>query len=182
MTDTVSPEVRSRIMAQVKSKGMKPEMQVRRLLHGLGYRYRLHRKDLPGRPDLVFSSRRKVVFVNGCFWHKHSGLSTGVAVAAVTMPAMRPLAWRAAERVTLGIQVSGKVRDRLEVGAAIGESGALPYTLASERVQATLRVATPAGHLPAHQAGRPRCPVVTRPVENVDARNCMNRDCRTRIS
>ena len=59
-------------MAQVKSKGMKPEMRVRRLLHGLGYRYRLHRKDLPGRPDLVFPSRRKVVFVNGCFWHKHS--------------------------------------------------------------------------------------------------------------
>ena len=73
MTDTVSPEVRSRVMSQVKSKGMKPEMQVRRLLHGLGYRYRLHRADLPGRPDLVFPSRRKVVFVNGCFWHKHSG-------------------------------------------------------------------------------------------------------------
>ena len=73
MVDSVSPEVRSRIMAQVKSKGMKPEMQVRRLLHGLGYRYRLHRKDLPGRPDIVFPSRRKIVFVNGCFWHKHAG-------------------------------------------------------------------------------------------------------------
>ena len=73
MADTVPPEVRSRIMAQVKSKGMKPEMKVRRLLHGLGYRYRLHRKDLPGRPDLVFPSRRKVVFVNGCFWHLHDG-------------------------------------------------------------------------------------------------------------
>ena len=73
MTDTVSPEVRSRVMSHVKSKGMKPEMQVRRLLHGLGYRYRLHRADMPGRPDLVFPSRRKVVFVNGCFWHKHSG-------------------------------------------------------------------------------------------------------------
>ena len=73
MVDTVSPEVRSRIMAQVKSKGMKPEMRVRRLLHGLGYRYRLHRSDLPGRPDLVFPSRRKVVFVNGCFWHYHPG-------------------------------------------------------------------------------------------------------------
>lgn len=72
MVDTVAPQVRSRIMAQVKSKGMKPEMQVRRLLHGLGYRYRLHRKDLPGRPDLVFPARRKVVFVNGCFWHFHS--------------------------------------------------------------------------------------------------------------
>ena len=58
-------------MALVRSKGMKPEMKVRRLLHGLGYRYRLHRADLPGRPDLVFPSRRKVVFVNGCFWHRH---------------------------------------------------------------------------------------------------------------
>ncbi len=73
MVDTVSSEVRSRIMAQVKSKGMKPEMRVRRLLHGLGYRYRLHRSDLPGRPDLVFPSRKKIVFVNGCFWHHHRG-------------------------------------------------------------------------------------------------------------
>ena len=71
MVDTVTPEVRSAIMARVKSKGMKPEMKVRRLLHGLGYRYRLHRPDLPGRPDLVFVARRKVVFVNGCFWHFH---------------------------------------------------------------------------------------------------------------
>ena len=75
MADNVPPEVRSQIMARVKSKGMKPEMRVRRLLHGLGYRYRLHRKDLPGKPDLVFPSRRKVVFVNGCFWHNHEGCS-----------------------------------------------------------------------------------------------------------
>ena len=75
MADNVSQEVRSQIMAQVKSKGMKPEMRVRRLLHGLGYRYRLHRKDLPGKPDLVFPRRRKVVFVNGCFWHNHEGCS-----------------------------------------------------------------------------------------------------------
>ncbi len=71
MVDTVTPQVRSRIMAQVKSKNTKPEMTVRRLLHGLGYRYRLHRKDLPGKPDLVFPSRRKAVFINGCFWHGH---------------------------------------------------------------------------------------------------------------
>ena len=62
-------------MARVKAKGMKPEMRVRRLLHGLGYRYRLHRSDLPGKPDLVFVSRRKVVFVNGCFWHYHPDCS-----------------------------------------------------------------------------------------------------------
>ena len=75
MVDTVTPDVRSSIMARIKSKGMKPEMRVRRLLHGLGYRYRLHKSDLPGRPDLVFASRRKVVFVNGCFWHFHSNCS-----------------------------------------------------------------------------------------------------------
>ena len=73
MVDTVSPEIRSRIMAQVKSKGMRPELQVRRLLHGLGYRYRLHCSSLPGCPDLVFPSRYKIIFVNGCFWHRHSG-------------------------------------------------------------------------------------------------------------
>lgn len=54
-----------------KSQNTKPEMIVRRLVHGLGYRYRLHRKDLPGKPDLVFGSRRKVIFVHGCFWHQH---------------------------------------------------------------------------------------------------------------
>lgn len=59
-------------MARVKSKNTKPELTVRRLLHGLGYRYRLHRKDLPGKPDLTFPSRRKAVFVHGCFWHGHA--------------------------------------------------------------------------------------------------------------
>ena len=60
-------------MAAVKSKDTKPEMAVRRLVHGLGYRYRLHPKDIPGRPDLAFQGRRKVIFVHGCFWHRHSG-------------------------------------------------------------------------------------------------------------
>lgn len=54
-----------------KGKDTKPEMIVRRLAHGMGYRYRLHRKGLPGKPDLVFESRRKVIFVHGCFWHHH---------------------------------------------------------------------------------------------------------------
>lgn len=63
---------RSENMRRIKSKGMKPEMLVRRLVHGMGYRYRLHRRDLPGKPDLVFPSRRKVIFVHGCFWHMHS--------------------------------------------------------------------------------------------------------------
>ena len=71
MADHVTPEVRSQIMSRVRSKGTAPEMMVRRGLHRLGYRYRLHGAELPGRPDLVFASRRKVVFVNGCFWHGH---------------------------------------------------------------------------------------------------------------
>jgi DNA mismatch endonuclease (patch repair protein) len=62
---------RSRQMALVKSKNTKPEIVVRRLVHSLGYRFRLHRRNLPGAPDLVFPSRRKVIFVHGCFWHQH---------------------------------------------------------------------------------------------------------------
>lgn len=69
--DKVTPEVRSRMMKAVAQKNTAPEIAVRRLLHSLGYRYRLHVKGLPGRPDLVFKSRRKVIFVHGCFWHGH---------------------------------------------------------------------------------------------------------------
>ena len=69
--DTVSAERRSEIMSRVRSRDMRPEMIVRRLVHGLGYRYRLHGKRLPGQPDLVFASRRRVIFVHGCFWHRH---------------------------------------------------------------------------------------------------------------
>lgn len=71
MTDTMSPEERSRRMALVRSADTKPEMVLRRLVHGMGYRYRLHCRGLPGKPDLVFRSRRAVIFVHGCFWHRH---------------------------------------------------------------------------------------------------------------
>lgn len=71
MTDTLTHGERSKRMSQVKSKDTKPELVVRHLIYGLGYRYRLHRHDLPGKPDLVFSSSRKVIFVHGCFWHRH---------------------------------------------------------------------------------------------------------------
>ena len=65
------PELRSRIMRAVKSQDTAPEMLVRHLAFKMGYRYRLHGANLPGKPDLVFSSRRKVIFVHGCFWHGH---------------------------------------------------------------------------------------------------------------
>jgi DNA mismatch endonuclease (patch repair protein) len=71
MTDVHSPEQRSRNMASIRGKDTLPEKFVRSLLHRLGYRFRLHRRDLPGKPDLVFPSRRKVIFVHGCFWHMH---------------------------------------------------------------------------------------------------------------
>jgi len=71
MGDNLTPEQRRYTMASVRSKDTKPEIKVRRLVHGLGYRYRLHRKELPGNPDLVFPSRKKVIFVHGCFWHGH---------------------------------------------------------------------------------------------------------------
>ena len=62
---------RSANMRAIRSKDMRPELKVRSIVHRLGYRFRLHRKDLPGKPDLVFTSRRKVIFVHGCFWHSH---------------------------------------------------------------------------------------------------------------
>ncbi|MGV1957779.1 very short patch repair endonuclease [Agrobacterium sp. 22-214-1] len=64
---------RSALMAKVGPKNSKPEMTVRRVVHALGYRFRLHRRDLPGTPDLVFPRLRKAIFVHGCFWHRHSG-------------------------------------------------------------------------------------------------------------
>ncbi|WP_313704635.1 DNA mismatch endonuclease Vsr [Massilia sp.] len=73
MVDSVSAVVRSQIMSRVRSKDTRPEMVVRRLVHGAGFRYRLHVANLPGRPDLVFPKRKKIIFVHGCFWHSHVG-------------------------------------------------------------------------------------------------------------
>jgi DNA mismatch endonuclease (patch repair protein) len=76
MADSLTPEQRSANMSRIRGKNTKPELIVRRLLHARGYRYRLHGSaggaKLPGRPDLVFPGRHKVIFVNGCFWHAHS--------------------------------------------------------------------------------------------------------------
>jgi DNA mismatch endonuclease (patch repair protein) len=71
MTDVFSVEKRSSVMRRVKSKNTSPELKVRRLLTRMGLRYRLHRKDLPGRPDIVMAGRRLAIFVHGCFWHGH---------------------------------------------------------------------------------------------------------------
>lgn len=71
MTDIVSPEVRSRMMAGIRGKDTKPEMFIRSGLHRLGFRFRLHDRHLPGRPDMVLRRYNAVIFINGCFWHGH---------------------------------------------------------------------------------------------------------------
>ena len=71
MTDILTPAERSALMGRIQAKDTKPEIFVRRALHALGYRFRTHVRSLPGRPDIVFSKRRKAVFVHGCFWHRH---------------------------------------------------------------------------------------------------------------
>lgn len=73
MTDRLSPEHRSWNMSRIKNRDTKPELIVRSLLHRMGYRFRLHRKDLPGKPDIVLPKYKTVVFVHGCFWHRHEG-------------------------------------------------------------------------------------------------------------
>ena len=90
MVDIVTPERRSQIMANIRSKDMKPEMVVRKTVHRLGYRYRLHRRDLPGTPDLTFPCRKKVIFVHGCFWHWHDAPDCKIA----RLPKSNPDYWR----------------------------------------------------------------------------------------
>ena len=85
--DDVTPE-RSRLMARVKGKHTKPEIAVRRALHRLGYRFRLHRSDLAGRPDIVLPKYKTAIFVHGCFWHRHPNCSKA------SMPKTRIDFWR----------------------------------------------------------------------------------------
>ncbi len=80
-------KVRSRNMAAIKSKNTKPEIEVRKLLHSMGYRFRLHMKDLPGNPDIVLKKYKTVIFVNGCFWHRHPNCKYA------SIPKTRPEFW-----------------------------------------------------------------------------------------
>ena len=86
--DTISRAERSSIMSRVRHKNTSPEMKTRRILRRLGFHYRLHRADLPGKPDIVFAGRRKVIFVHGCFWHRHEGC------ALARMPKSRVDFWQ----------------------------------------------------------------------------------------
>ena len=103
MVDVLTPAQRALNMSRIRGKDTKPELLLRRGMHALGFRFRLHRKDLPGRPDLVFPSRRAVIFVHGCFWHGHS-------CPMCKMPATRPEFWQ--------LKISGnRDRDKRAVNA-----------------------------------------------------------------
>ena len=86
--DKLDPQRRAENMRRIRNKNTGPEVLLRSMLHKQGYRFRLHRKDLPGRPDIVFPTRRKAVFVHGCFWHQHSKCREG------RCPASRQEYWR----------------------------------------------------------------------------------------
>ena len=88
MADTVTPERRSRMMASIKGRNTRPELVIRRGLHAKGFRYRLDGAGLLGRPDLVLPMRRAVIFVHGCFWHRHEGCRLA------SFPATRPEFWQ----------------------------------------------------------------------------------------
>lgn len=85
--DTVDTATRSKMMSSIRGKDTGPEMVVRRFLHGQGYRYRIHRKDLPGKPDIVIPRLKVCIFVHGCFWHRHPGCPFA------TIPKTRPEFW-----------------------------------------------------------------------------------------
>lgn len=106
MTDIVDQQTRSRMMAGIRGKDTQPEMVLRRALHARGFRYRLHAKGVPGRPDLVLHKYQAVVLVHGCFWHRHVGCRY------TTVPSTRPEFWQAKFEANLA-------RDRAVRGALL---------------------------------------------------------------
>ncbi|WP_081873362.1 very short patch repair endonuclease [Sphingobium chlorophenolicum] len=106
MADVLTPELRRLNMSRVRGRDTKPEMIIRRGLHARGLRFRLHRRDLPGRPDIVLPSRKTVLFIHGCFWHGHD-------CPLFRMPATRPDFWR--QKIT-----ANRLRDATAVTALGG--------------------------------------------------------------
>lgn len=88
MARRLSKEARSRLMARIRGSNTGPELRIRRLLHSLGYRFRVHLRGVPGRPDIAFSRKKKVIFIHGCFWHNHEDCPSG------RIPKTRSAFWR----------------------------------------------------------------------------------------
>jgi len=107
MADILTPQERSALMSRIRGANTKPELFIRRALHGMGYRYRLHARDLPGRPDIVLRSRRTVIFVHGCFWHRHD---CGLAY----VPKTRREFWQ--RKFAANVERDRRTREELEAG------------------------------------------------------------------
>jgi DNA mismatch endonuclease (patch repair protein) len=105
MTDRLSPEQRSKVMSRIKGKDTQPEMIVRKWLHSQGFRFRLHRKDLPGHPDITLPKYKTVIFVHGCFWHRHEGCRRA------TIPATRVGFWE--QKFQRNIRQDSLVQEKL---------------------------------------------------------------------
>lgn len=106
MSDIVSPETRSRMMSGIRGKDTRPEMTVRRGLHAAGFRYRLHVRSLPGRPDLVLRKYSAVCLIHGCYWHRHPGCPHA------TCPATRTEFWQ--EKFRANVERDGRQRRQLQ--------------------------------------------------------------------
>ena len=104
--DRISGEHRSWNMSRIKSSNTKPEIIVRSLLHNMGYRFRLHRKDLPGKPDIVLPMYKSVIFVHGCFWHRHKGCKN------TTTPKTKKVFWR--EKFKANVNRDRKAQEELK--------------------------------------------------------------------
>ena len=105
--DRISPKHRSWNMSRIHSGNTKPEIIVRSLLHRMGYRFRLHSKDLPGKPDIVLPKYRTVIFVHGCFWHRHTGCRYAYT------PKSRISFWE--EKLSRNIERDHEAKDKLEI-------------------------------------------------------------------
>jgi DNA mismatch endonuclease (patch repair protein) len=106
MTDNLTKEKRSWIMSRIKNKNTKPEIQVRSLLHSMGFRFRLHRRDLPGKPDIVLPKYNTAIFVNGCFWHVHENCKDS------TIPKTNTSFWE--KKLKRNIERDRKIYDQLK--------------------------------------------------------------------
>ena len=143
MTDIVDSRRRSEMMAGIKGRNTRPELVVRRIAHKLGLRFRLHQKDLPGRPDLVFPRYRLAVFVHGCFWHRHEGcryaytpksrvafwtekFAENVARDRRNEEALRDLGWRVLVIWECDTRDYEAISRRLEGAIDRGEAGRTP--------------------------------------------------------
>ncbi|MDE4914275.1 DNA mismatch endonuclease Vsr [Methylobacterium sp. 092160098-2] len=141
--DKLEPAARSALMGRIRGTDTAPEMAVRRAAHRLGYRFRLHRRSLPGRPDLVFPARRAVIFVHGCFWHRHEGC------AKASTPKTRTDFWTG--KFARNVERDREAQDRLEQAGwrvlVVWECGIRDQL----RLESTLReFLGPAGKMPGH--------------------------------